>query len=196
MKMIITYGMLVALTLSAGVARAHDGDHAAKPTAPPATIDTSASKPIQSGNVVYSNEPGGVVYGNSQGNYYGHPPMAPSPVWRFHPAPGYAHGFRGIASENTHEWNQQQAMGKSWHGRYYHRQWGAPLALVVPPTVSYETTYSWGVGQTRTMPVNHQFARPYPGPASNGGGGPDFRATPVWPSSTNQFGVYPVRAPW
>ena len=34
------------------------------------------------------------------------------------------------------------------------------------------------------------------GRASNGGGGGVFKATPHWPSHTDQFGVYPVRGPW
>jgi len=82
----------------------------------------------------------------------------------------------------------------SWHGDYYHVSYGAPVALVVPPTAGYQTDYHWGVAGTRVTPIYHQFRRGYPGIISPGGG--VFRGTPRWPSDTNQFGVYYVRAPW
>ena len=113
---------------------------------------------------------------------------------RAHPHPFYAHGRRGRDATWTHEWNQQMAAGLPWHGNYYYPQYGQPLALIVPPTASYITNYSWGVGNTTSTPIYHQFARPYPGPAT--GGGYQFQAPPYWPSNTNQFGVYPVRGPW
>lgn len=80
-----------------------------------------------------------------------------------------------------------------WHGAHYHTMWGQPVALVVPPTVEYQTNYSWGVPATRVEPIYHQFNRNYPG-AYYGGNG--FYPTPAWPSDTNQFGVYYVRGPW
>lgn len=83
---------------------------------------------------------------------------------------------------------------RSWHGNYYHTEYGAPVALVMPPTAEYTTNMGWGVGNTRVTRICHQFARPYPGPYS--GGGNMLRPTPAWPSDTTQFGVYPVRAPF
>lgn len=87
----------------------------------------------------------------------------------------------------------RQAQWSPWHGGYYHTEWGSPVALVVPPTSTFQTNWGWGVGNTRISRIDHQFARPYPGPY---GGGDGFRPTPRWPSDTNQFGVYPVRGPW
>jgi len=81
-----------------------------------------------------------------------------------------------------------------WHGGYYHSAWGAPVALVVPPTAELETNWGWGVGNTRTTFIWHQFQRNYPGPGIQGPG--QFRRTPYWPSDTRQFGVYYVRGPW
>lgn len=81
-----------------------------------------------------------------------------------------------------------------WHGNYYHTEYGAPVALVLPPTAELTTNMGWGVSNTRVTRVCHQFARPYPGAGMTGGTG--FRPTPRWPSDTTQFGVYPVRAPF
>jgi hypothetical protein len=89
-------------------------------------------------------------------------------------------------------WADQQAQQKPWHGEYYWLRTGQPTALIVPPTVTMQSNYSWGVSQNTMTPVWHQFS----GRASNGGGGGVFKATPAWPSHTNQFGVYPVRGPW
>lgn len=113
---------------------------------------------------------------------------------RNHPYPLYAYGRRGVDATNVHEWNQMQAGLSPWHGAYYNTQWGRPVALVVPPTSAYETHWSWGVAQTRVTPIYHQFGRNFPGPYPEGG--PGFAPTPRWPSSTDQFGVYPVRGPW
>ncbi len=132
-------------------------------------------------------------YGGS--NTYGHSARAMSPIWRYHPRPIYAHSLRGIHSERVQQWNNDQAATSPWHGQYYHLQWGQPLALLVPPTAAFQTNYGWGAGQTTSLPINHQFARPYPGPAS-GGGGQHYLRTPNWRSNTNQSGVYPVRGPW
>ncbi len=86
-------------------------------------------------------------------------------------------------------------MGDSlpWHNSYYDSAWGQPYALVVPPTCGMQTQYGWGVGGTRTLPIMHQYRRPYPG---DGGSSAGFRPTPYWPSDTNQFGVYYIRGPW
>jgi hypothetical protein len=121
--------------------------------------------------------------------------VAPVRAMRYHPAPAYARGRRGRRAAETHQWNMAQASGLPWHGNYYNAQYGAPVALVVPPTAGYITNYSWGVGNTSSTPIYHQFARPYPGAASGSKGG-SFHATPLWPSNTNQFGYYPVRGPW
>ncbi len=79
-----------------------------------------------------------------------------------------------------------------WHGEYYYLKTGQPTALVVPPNVVMQGNYSWGVSQNTMTPVYHQFQ----GLPPNGASGGIFRATPVYPSHTNQFGIYPVRAPW
>jgi hypothetical protein len=81
----------------------------------------------------------------------------------------------------------------TWHDRYYHSQFQAPVALVVPPTASLETSWGWGVSNTRISRINHQFTRPYPGFFTPGAA---FRPTPVWPSDTRHIGVYYVRGPW
>jgi hypothetical protein len=90
---------------------------------------------------------------------------------------------------------RRHANDQPWHGPYYHREYGAPLALVVPPGASAHTQWSWGVAQTRVMPTYHQFGRSYPGYGMEYGGMP-LHQTPAWPSHTDQFGVYPVRGPW
>ncbi|MFV2066657.1 MAG: hypothetical protein ACC645_06715 [Pirellulales bacterium] len=96
-------------------------------------------------------------------------------------------------ADNVHRQARGLSQWYPWHGQYYHAGWGAPVALVVPPTVSYETNWGWGVGNTRVSRINHQFTRPYPGPYFGSGG---FAPTPTWPSDTRQFGVYYARGPW
>jgi hypothetical protein len=89
---------------------------------------------------------------------------------------------------------QYRAAQAPWHGGYYYTQWGAPVALLIPPTAEMHTDYAWGVPSTRISRNDHQFQRPYPG---NGyGGGYGFLPTPQYPSDTQQFGVYYVRGPW
>lgn len=90
-------------------------------------------------------------------------------------------------------WSYNAQMNRPWHGGYYNQQYGQPLALVVPPTAAMRQTLSWGVSQNLMYPVPHQFGRSanYPGAAQGG-----FRPTPIWPSHTDQFGVYYVRGPW
>ncbi len=99
----------------------------------------------------------------------------------------------------TRTWNdlraRRHANDTPWHGPYYHREYGAPVALVVPPNTATHTQWSWGVAQSRVMPNYHQFGRAYPGGVPGEYGGPLY-ATPAWPSHTDQFGVYPVRGPW
>jgi hypothetical protein len=88
-------------------------------------------------------------------------------------------------------WAQNFAQSRPWHGNYYYTQYGQPTALVVPPNSVTHQTYSWGVSRNYMQPIYHQYG--YQGMPSAGG---PFYATPLWPSSTQQFGVYPVRAPW
>ncbi len=89
-----------------------------------------------------------------------------------------------------------------WHGHYRHTQYSQPLALVVPPTAAKQTAWSWGVGNTTSQPIYHQFGRQYPGAGPQAVGGPywmpgqQFAPTPIWPSHTDQFGVYYIRGPW
>ena len=94
----------------------------------------------------------------------------------------------------TELWSHNFSMDRPWHGRYYHQQYGQPLALVVPPTAHMRQTLSWGVSQNLMRPIHHQFGRnaSMPGAAAPG----QFRPTPVWPSHTDQFGIYYVRGPW
>jgi hypothetical protein len=82
-----------------------------------------------------------------------------------------------------------------WHGNYYNVQQGAPIALVVPPTAASMAAWSWGVSQSEVRPLYHQYGRAYQGGAGGGGYNP-YLPTPYWPSHTDQFGIYPVRAPW
>jgi hypothetical protein len=81
----------------------------------------------------------------------------------------------------------------NWHANYAYTDYGAPTALVVPPTAQLQTDYSWGAPSMRVSRIDHQFTRNYPGPAPFGAG---FRHTPPWPQDTAQFGVYYVRGPW
>lgn len=83
---------------------------------------------------------------------------------------------------------------QSWNTPFYSPTWGAPVALVVPPTAEQQTHYGWGVGNTRVNHICPQFGRSYPG-----AGYYDSRAflpTPPWPSDTDQLGYNYVRGPW
>jgi len=111
----------------------------------------------------------------------------------FSPNPIYAYSSQGLQAGHVHAWNQDQANAYSWHGGYNTWRFGQPTATVVPPTASYQSSYAWGVGQTRSTPIHHQFGR---GAGSFGGAGGSFQNTPYWPRSTNHFGYYPVRASW
>jgi len=81
----------------------------------------------------------------------------------------------------------------AWHGDYYNTKWGVPVVQLVPPTAAHQTHWGWGVGNVRITPIYPQFERNYPGPFEPRAG---FLPTPVWPSDTDQFGVYYVRGPW
>ena len=87
----------------------------------------------------------------------------------------------------------RRAQCYNWNRRYAHVQYGQPVALVVPPTANLQTNWGWGVSSSRISRLDHQFGRNYPGPGTFG---TPYKTTPVWPSDTNQFGVYHVRAPW
>lgn len=89
---------------------------------------------------------------------------------------------------------QRFAAVRSWNANYYNLNYGTPLALVVPPTATTHTRLSWGVAQSEVWPLYHQFGRNYPGPG--GGAGGPYQPTPIWPSHTDQFGVYYIRGPW
>lgn len=112
---------------------------------------------------------------------------------RFSPNRLYTYSNAGVRSGLTHQWNQQEAASRPWHGNHQYWRYGEPTALVVPPTAGYQTSYGWGVGQVRSAPIHHQYGR---GGAGMIGGGAMSSPTPYWPSNTEQFGVYPVRAPW
>jgi len=94
---------------------------------------------------------------------------------------------------NCNQMAAYRAQFTNWHGNYYDVAWGTPVALVLPPTAGRQTKWSWGVANTEVVPISHQFGRSYPGPYAGGTG---FLPTPLWPSHTDQFGVYYVRGPW
>jgi hypothetical protein len=105
-------------------------------------------------------------------------------------AQGGNHGFDETPYGHGARW---RASLRPWHGRQYNVQYGAPLALVVPPTAELQTDYTWGVTSSRVTRINHQFQRPWP----NGYWSPyGFLPPPQWPSDTRQFGTYYIRGPW
>ena len=91
-------------------------------------------------------------------------------------------------------WSQQHAMNRSWHGQQYYQPFGHPTALVVPPNSYMKQTYAWGVSQNLMYPLTSQFGRSASPPGTFTPG--TFSPTPYWPSHTDQFGIYYVRAPW
>ncbi len=113
---------------------------------------------------------------------------------KFTPYPLYTYGKTGIDAARIDQWNRIRAQQTSWHGGYNYWRYNAPTALVVPPTAAFQSVYSWGVGGTKSVPINHQFGANNPGGA--GGISQQFSQAPYWPSSTDQLGVYAVRAPW
>ncbi|WP_425617830.1 hypothetical protein NA78x_001519 [Anatilimnocola sp. NA78] len=91
------------------------------------------------------------------------------------------------------------AAQRPWHGPYANTSYGQPVALVVPPTSVFQNSWSWGVAQSEATPLYHQFHRDPGagfGPGGGGYGGSPILPTPLWPSHTDQLGVYPVRGPW
>ena len=118
---------------------------------------------------------------------------------KYSPRRLYAHGPAGMDATRMHQWNYQQSAVNSWHGSFNNWRYNQPVALVVPPTAAYQTEYRWGVGQTRSMPIYHQYHRDGGNVVQGVGGrirGVGMSNTPYRPSSTRQFGVYPVRGPW
>ena len=155
------------------------------------------SWPCQGGTLNYTNGNTDVNCANGSCLTGGYPRLRESLLYAsqdpFSPHPLYAYTGNGIDASMTHKWNQQMAQQRSWHEGYNHWRWNRPTALVVPPTAAFGSQYSWGVGETRSMPIYHQFGRTNPG---SGGGPGQYSSSPYWPSSTQQLGVYPVRAPW
>ena len=110
----------------------------------------------------------------------------------------YTYSNDGVLAQRTHIWNQNESLARPWNGEYMNWRWRVPTALIVPPTAAYQTSYGWGVGQVRSTPIHHQFS-PDDGSGVGGsgvGGGGPYAHTPYWPSSTDQFGIYPVRSGW
>jgi len=98
----------------------------------------------------------------------------------FSPHRVYSYSNAGLTASNVHAWNQQQMDSYAWHGGYKNWQYGTPTALVVPPTAGYQSSYAWGVGQTRSTPIHHQFGSG--GAASVGGeNGAGLQSTLVRP---------------
>lgn len=114
---------------------------------------------------------------------------------KYHPHPVYAYSRNGITATRENAWNQQQSQSYPWHGNYRYWKYNTPTAVVLPPTAAFMSTYQWGVGNTQSNPLYHQFQHQSGGGGIEGGGG-GFRNTPYWPNSTQQFGLYGVRAPW
>lgn len=115
----------------------------------------------------------------------------------FSPHRLYTYTNQGVNAQVTHHWNQNEAMSRPWHEDYNYWRWQQPTALVVPPTAAYESSYAWGVGQVRSTPIHSQFSGAGGGASCGGvGGGMGASNSPYHPSSTRQFGVYPVRGPW
>ena len=83
---------------------------------------------------------------------------------------------------------------RPWHGHYNNIQYGAPTALVVPPTAELQADYGWGAVSSRVTRIDHQFQRPWRNGYYTAPYG--FLSTPPWPSDTRQFGTYYVRGPW
>lgn len=205
MKKITLNAITILLVSSIGsfaIAQCEDGGCALKgklsgvaanlnQTGPPA-----GGWPCQGGNLNYTNGNTDVNCPSAAG-LTGYPSIKESLLFAakdpFSPHPLYAYSANGIDASMTHKWNQQMAQQKSWHEGYNYWRWNRPTALVVPPTAAFATQYSWGVGQTKSLPIYHQFGRMNPG---SGGGSGMYASQPYWPSSTQQMGVYPVRASW
>jgi hypothetical protein len=120
-------------------------------------------------------------------------PTYKSRVHSCHLCEGAGGGCCGCCCDMGYMMPIKRAEWYNWNRNYAHTEYGAPVALVVPPTAQLQTNYGWGVASSRISRIDHQFQRNYPGPGPFGG---PFRSTPLWPSDTIQFGVYPVRGPW
>ncbi len=142
--------------------------------------------------------PDGLTQPTCPANGRGYHPRIYTPIYanrdHFAPQPLYTYGRAGVDASRTNVWNQQQMQQYAWHGEYAYWRWNQPTALVVPPTAAFQSEYNWGVGQTRSLPIYHQFGFNHPGVV--GGSAGQFPHAPYWPSSTSQLGVYPVRGPW
>lgn len=159
------------------------------------TATTQAQCSDCGGSAIGGRAIGGRVIGGRFGGSIGNSPIKGIGRDFFSPHRVYSHSPAGELAQSTHDWNNSQQNVYSWHGGYQNWRWGTPTALVVPPNAGYQSTYAWGVGQVRSTPIHHQFGR---GNAAmiGGGNGSHFGWTPHWPSSTDQFGIYPVRGPW
>jgi hypothetical protein len=91
-------------------------------------------------------------------------------------------------------WSAQHGNNQAWHGNHYYLPYGQPTAVVVPPNTYMRQTYSWGVSQNLMYPQTSRFGRNATSPGALPPG--SFQPTPQWPSHTDQFGLYYVRAPW
>ena len=47
-------------------------------------------------------------------------------------------------AEMPYLWPNRRAQAYNWHGNYVYTDYGAPTALVVPPTAQLQTNWSWG----------------------------------------------------
>ncbi len=103
-------------------------------------------------------------------------------------------GLSQAASAGVLGGRNNKSPAPTWHGSYYEGGWGMPLALVVPPNAEKQVHYGWGVGATRTTPIEYQYQPGYPMPGYYDRSG--FLPVPHWPSSTDQLGVYYIRGPW
>jgi hypothetical protein len=84
---------------------------------------------------------------------------------------------------------------RPWNGDYAYTPDGGPVALVIPPHADTSMAWGWGVTASEMRPNWHQFGR-YQPPGFVAGPQSPFLPTPLYPSHTDQFGVYPVRGPW
>ncbi len=104
------------------------------------------------------------------------------------------HHGRRAAQCNTGGFAQGSGDSAQGNMGYYDPAWGMPLAVVVPPTVRWQSNYAWGVGGSRLTRVGAQYQPEFPGPESayNQRG---YLPAPPQPSDTEQFGVYYARGP-
>lgn len=102
---------------------------------------------------------------------------------------GPPHGY------NPYLYQQYNPHGYTWHGAYANTAYGTPVSLVVPPSAYWQGHYSWGMPASHTSPVYSQFGR-WNGTVNDYGVQGYPLPTPLFPSHTDQFGVYYVRGPW